>query len=105
MQSTPFPQSVLDLLRDITAGCRLDMHEPDEQGITASVTGTVFDNAGVPGELNLVIKRNGGGVAFNIANLVALARAAKSWEETPVLTNQLPDQLLNQLPKSNQKKL
>ena len=32
-------------LQNITDGCRPDMHEPDEQDLTAQVVGTKLDNA------------------------------------------------------------
>lgn len=34
-------------LLELTRGCRPTMHEPDEQGVSAYVTGHVLDNAGV----------------------------------------------------------
>lgn len=58
----------------ITAGCRDDMHEPDEQGVTAKVTGRVFDNAGFETELRVTISRDGYHETFDLAGLVALAR-------------------------------
>ena len=39
-----FEKSLADLLA-ITKGCRYDMHEPDEQGLTAIVTGLHLDNS------------------------------------------------------------
>lgn len=65
-----------------TRGCRPDMHEPDEQGLSAKVTGKAFDNAGFPErELTLRLTRDvdDGGVAgtvtsLNLASVVALAR-------------------------------
>ena len=39
-----FEKSLEDLLV-ITKGCRYDMHEPDEQGLTAIVTGLHPNNA------------------------------------------------------------
>lgn len=67
-----------DLLK-ITAGCREDMHEPDEQGLSAKVSGRVLDNAGVDREYRVVLSREDekGRVyqdTFNLADLLALAR-------------------------------
>jgi len=38
-------RKVVTALRKITDGCRPDLHEPDEQGITANVVGDHLDNA------------------------------------------------------------
>ena len=75
-----------DRLNKFTEGCRDDMHEPDEQGITAIVAGDHLDNAfgdnpNEVGEYVVVLKRefsNGhiGVECFNLANLIALARKA-----------------------------
>lgn len=37
--------NTLTQLRNITSGCRDDMHEPDEQGLKARVVGDHLDNA------------------------------------------------------------
>lgn len=75
----------LDKLRYITDGCRPDMHEPDEQGITAEVFGDHLDNACGEmldsGEFVVELKRARPGKApefahFNLATLIALARRA-----------------------------
>lgn len=79
-------------LRDITEGCRPDMHEPDEQELTARVVGSHLDNAmgdrvepelveeGAQ-EFVVILERGdeGSGDAarsesFNLASLIALAR-------------------------------
>lgn len=36
---------MLDNIIENTTGCRFDMHEPDEQGLSARVIGGSFDNA------------------------------------------------------------
>lgn len=66
--------AVLRDLRNVTEGCRSDMHEPDEQGLAARVQGRSFDNAGVDGELTLRLTRGGSFWNVNLATLVALAR-------------------------------
>jgi len=64
----------------ITGECRDDMHEPDEQGISARFIGSAFDNAsgdarGDTEELTLIIEsKDGRQEQFNVATLVALAR-------------------------------
>jgi hypothetical protein len=71
-----------NMLLRITADCRDDMHEPDEQGLRASVRGRVFDNAGFDTEKHVVLTRKEPGdplvpyeeVAINLATLIALAR-------------------------------
>ena len=85
------------MLDEYLDGCREDMHEPDEQGIRAVITGTHLDNAmgANPYENNLEFsvgiykpKINVDGSSdedelrwFNLADLIALARMAtgKSW--------------------------
>jgi hypothetical protein len=74
-------EDAADLLR-ITRGCRPDMHEPDEQGVSATVRGRAFDNAGFEFEMRLTLRRTserGDGseestATVNLATLVALAR-------------------------------
>ena len=67
----------LEKLQDATRDCRVNMHEPDEQGITAEVTGSILDNAGVSGELTVIIFRdNRPAAVINLASLIALARVA-----------------------------
>ena len=68
------------LLR-VTRECRPDMHEPDEQGVKAVVTGNHLDNAmgdsvaGSCGEFVVTIHRDGSkSESFNLASLIALAR-------------------------------
>lgn len=66
----------------MTLTCRPDMHEPDEQGITAEVLGRILDNAhgdnGRSGEyvvqLTLDIQQGKRVENFNLATLIALAR-------------------------------
>ena len=81
-------QNTLDKLNAITTGCRDDMHEPDEQGITAKVIGTCLDNAcgeDISDEANfrgyqemiVIIERGEDSTPFNLATLIALARKAK----------------------------
>jgi len=67
-----------------TFDCRDDMHEPDEQGISAAVEGNHLDNAMGDdpltncGELTVGTTDNSGKTEwFNLATLIALARQAK----------------------------
>jgi len=62
-------------------GCRVDMHEPDEQGVKASVVGSHLDNSfgntGTNDELVVLLDRDGKPQErFNLATLIALARLA-----------------------------
>ncbi len=67
-------------LRRFTASCRLDMHEPDEQGISAKVSGRTLDNAGVPGEIIVTIKKDDGDFfTINLATLIAIARLGPNY--------------------------
>lgn len=81
-------QYLVDLgakLLSVTTGCRDDMHEPDEQDVTARVIGTKLDNAcgelvssdallnGYQ-ELVVVLDRHYVPATFNLASLIALAR-------------------------------
>jgi hypothetical protein len=53
---------------------RVDWHEPDEQEITAEITGNHLDNAGVPSEYRVVLKVDGKKkFEIDIATLLALA--------------------------------
>lgn len=77
-------KNVQRILRDVTKACRDDMHEPDEQGISAIFTGFYLDNAngGNPynnaGEFTVGIKNQDGEIKwFNLADLLAIVRAAK----------------------------
>lgn len=72
------PNQLGDALYGITRGCRNDMHEPDEQDVTATIRGRVFDNAGSNNELTVVITNYTTGMKdeFNLATLIAMARAA-----------------------------
>lgn len=74
-------KTFIQRLTEITAGCRDDMHEPDEQGLSAVVQGDHLDNAfgnSPPerncGEFTVGLTRNGVTEWFNLANLIALAR-------------------------------
>lgn len=79
----------LKRLRRITDSCRPDMHEPDEQDVSARVVGTHLDNAFGDSvaeeaiargyqEFVVILKRAGRKEQrFNLANLIALARMAK----------------------------
>lgn len=81
-------QNTLASLKKFTADCRPDMHEPDEQGITASIVGTRLDNAfgdmidgncidGAFQEQVVVLHRaDGSSCRINLATLIALARTA-----------------------------
>ncbi len=71
----------------VTHGCRPDMHEPDEQGISAQIVGDHLDNAcgnhvcddaiaNKYQEYVVIIDRNDRKEAFNLATLIALARMA-----------------------------
>lgn len=79
-------QAVQRRLRDITESCRLDMHEPDNQGIECQVEGNHLDNAmGDDPHTNCkeftvgitVTDSNGKERTewFNLATLIAVARA------------------------------
>ena len=74
-------------LLEITKNCRYDMHEPDEQGLSAFVIGNELDNAFGEDinvdmlkcghqEIVVVLKREDVimGEMFNLATLIALAR-------------------------------
>lgn len=73
-------------LLQITSSCRYDMHEPDEQDISAFVVGNHLDNAcGDRIEINqilgryqeyiVIINKNGQKTElFNLATLIAYAR-------------------------------
>jgi len=76
-------------LLNITIGCRSDMHEPDEQGLSATVIGdyldNMFGNSNASGELIIALERRDENdeddendifnvKTFNLADLIALAR-------------------------------
>lgn len=80
----------LNALKEITSRCRYDMHEPDEQEISAHVTGFKLDNAMgnaiipellISGshEIVVTIRDNSFNETFsiNLATLIALARLAQ----------------------------
>jgi hypothetical protein len=85
-QSVSTLQKTQDRLRLKTAKCRPDMHEPDEQDIYARVTGTHLDNAFGDNpyhnclELTVGLGDEQGNDCewFNLADLIALARADHS---------------------------
>lgn len=87
---------VLQALLQQTEGCRDDMHEPDEQEVTARVRGRKLDNAmGADpetnnGELTVGIKRNGVNLWFNLADLIALARVANLGDPVAASRSQEP---------------
>ena len=78
----------LEKLLDFTRECREDMHEPDEQGISARVIGNKLDNAfgtqvkegfveGGYQEFVIVLENENMEIEkFNLATLIALARKA-----------------------------
>ncbi len=80
-------QSDLVRLQEVTRECRVDMHEPDEQGIDARVVGFKLDNAFGDSiradavtdgwqEFVVVLEKDGLLHSFNLATLIALARKA-----------------------------
>lgn len=87
-QTYHWMKPLLKTLKTFTMGCRIDMHEPDEQGIYGRVFGTILDNA--HGEAItiealrngfqeiVVVLENGEGdlLHINLASLIALARLA-----------------------------
>lgn len=77
-------QETLNRLLKVTDGCRDDMHEPDEQGLSAEVHGHHLDNAFPPTspghEIRVKLTRGHANQfvteSFNLATLIALARKA-----------------------------
>lgn len=77
-------KETLERLQQITEGCREDMHEPDEQGLSARVLGIKLDNAFPPSdpshELRVMLTRGEANQFvteyFSLATLIALARKA-----------------------------
>jgi len=81
----------------ITEGCRLDMHEPDEQDLKAKVLGDHLDNAfteniceesilGNYQELVVILERyditgRRRVEKFNLASLIALARIGAKYDQ------------------------
>ena len=67
-------------LKEFTKKCRHDMHEPDEQGISAKVIGTKLDNAfgcsGMCDEIVVILNDsiNQLFMKVNLADLIAWAR-------------------------------
>jgi len=61
-------------------GVRSDWHEPDEQGVSAEITGDHLDNAGAGPEFTVVLKKNGKEMGkINLATLLAMA--AGTWAD------------------------
>lgn len=74
---------ILKQLRKVTAECRDDMHEPDEQDVYCSgVLGNHLDNAmGADpkdnnGEMTVGLTVKGKTTWFNLSDLIALARSS-----------------------------
>lgn len=75
-------KELLERLLTVTENCRLDMHEPDEQGLSAVVAGYRLDNAmghdpfSNCGEFTVGLSLDDGVSYewFNLADLIALAR-------------------------------
>lgn len=84
-------KDVLEKLLQITEGCRDNMHEPDEQGLSAEVFGSRLDNAfpsrgkfvniHPDSEIKVKLIRERDDEVdfsfFNLADLIALARKAQ----------------------------
>lgn len=66
----------LKQLRAFLKDCRIDMHEPDEQDVSAQITGDHLDNAGCGPEFTVVLTRHGKKHSINLATLIAMARLA-----------------------------
>lgn len=77
----------LKRLIEFTEGCREDMHEPDEQDLSARVIGSHLDNAMGNRiearaiaenyqEYVVILEKDGTIELFNLATLIALARKA-----------------------------
>ena len=75
-------------LIDITSTCNVEMHEPDNDGVSARVIGYQLDNAMGDSitenaikegwqEYVVIIDNNGKKEQFNLACLIALARKAQ----------------------------
>ena len=66
-------------LKSITKDCRPDMHEPDEQSVSAYVHGEYLDNAfgndASSGEFVVGIENENGHVEFfNLATMIAIIK-------------------------------
>lgn len=88
-------KQILDNLKEFTKDCREDMHEPDEQGLSARIVGDHLDNAmgttieyqdfpfgdksSVQRQEYVVIldKVGEGSFKINLADLIALARKSQ----------------------------
>ena len=85
-------QETLARLLANTDGCREDMHEPDEQDLSAEVYGERLDNAWGDnpnsGELIVALSTSEGDEEwFNLATLIALARKADLNEDESARTH------------------
>ena len=74
-------QRTLQRLLKATKGCRASMHEPDQEGVTATVSKGCLDNAmgddPKDGELVVTFHRHGKEpISVNLATILALARMA-----------------------------
>ena len=71
-------QKYKERLRTFTKGCRIDMHEPDEQDVTARVIGRYLDNAmgesDTGNEIVVILSRGKKEHRVNLATLIAMAR-------------------------------
>lgn len=88
-------------LLSITKGCRPDMHEPDEQGLSARVIGDKLDNAYMEEinpeflengwqELIVILERDYGTKGkqvekFNLSTLIALARIGAEYDKKKMI--------------------
>jgi len=72
--------NIASKLRLFTKECRDDMHEPDEQDVSAKVVGKYLDNAGGESgefnEINVILKKGKEIFKINLATLIAIARLA-----------------------------
>jgi len=84
-------EEMLKRLNIVTAKCREDMHESDEQGLKIFVFGDHLDNAFGDNpstnceEFTICIERPYGNLEyFNLATLIALARKAELHDQVTV---------------------
>ena len=89
---TPMLTEVQVHLALFLEGCNEEMHNPDDQGVLATVEGKILDNnfgteKNAPGnELIVVLSRNKNSIRVNLATLIALALKAN---DTPDLSKEL----------------
>ena len=73
-------KALLKELKKFTKDCRHDMHEPDEQGITAKIVGNHLDNACgedvYSEEYVIILIKERAKFKINLATLIAFARQA-----------------------------